>query len=141
MVDVLVLPGMLREEMLAHVRACLPEEACGILGGRRGRDRVTVKQVFVLENELRSPVRFRIHPREQLRAFQQLEKSGMELVGIWHSHPRGPGELSATDLAEAAYPEAALLVWFPSSQPESGWKVRAFFTAAGQVEEVTIVEF
>ena len=52
-----------------------------------------------------------MEPAEQVRAFAEMENKGLELVGIFHSHPAGPGTaeaarvgLSPTDIAEAAYP-------------------------------------
>lgn len=105
--------------MLDHVLAALPEEACGLLGGRNGR----VLRVLPVANAARSSVRFVMEPQGQVRAMMALEAEGMEMVGIFHSHPEGPPGPSATDLAEAAYPEAAHLIWSPAPQ---GWSCRAF---------------
>ena len=105
--------------MLDHVRACLPEEACGVLAGRNGR----VSQVWTIENAAHSPVRFRMQPRAQVRALLDLEAQGLELLAIYHSHPSGPPYPSATDLAEAFYPEAAALIWCSDS---GQWHARAF---------------
>ena len=105
--------------MLNHVQACLPEEACGILVGLEG----SVSQVTPIENASHSPVRFRMQPRAQVEALLDLEARGLQLLAIYHSHPSGPPTPSATDLAEAFYPEAAALIWCS----ESGqWRARAF---------------
>lgn len=112
------------QAMLRHVRSCLPEEACGLLGGGGGRATV----VLPVENLSHSPVRFRMEPAAQVRAMMDLEGSGKELVGIFHSHPAGPSAPSATDAHEAAYPEIAYLVWSPSGQ---GWRCEAFRFDAG----------
>ena len=53
----------------------------------------------------------------------KITEDGQELVGIYHSHPDGPPEPSALDRMEAAYPDAAYLI-FSRSQGE--WKCRAF---------------
>jgi proteasome lid subunit RPN8/RPN11 len=105
--------------MLDHVRACLPEEACGILGGRDGR----VSQQRAIENAAHSPVRFRMQPRAQVEALLDLEAQGLELLAIYHSHPSGPPTPSAADLGEAYYPEAAALIWCSDS---GRWRARAF---------------
>lgn len=115
--------GVLFEEMRAHVFACLPEEACGLLGGKMDGETATVKVVIPVENVLHSPVRFRMDPREQLLAFNHLDDLGLELVGIFHSHPNGPDAPSATDLAEFYYPGVAFLIWSPGGE---GWQLRAF---------------
>ena len=50
--------------------------------------------------------RYTIDPREQLRAFRDMETGGEELVAIYHSHPITQPYPSPTDRAEAHYPEA-----------------------------------
>jgi proteasome lid subunit RPN8/RPN11 len=110
--------------MLAHVMACLPEEACGLVGspqsdGPAGPSPVngaqTIEAVIVLpvENELHSQVRFRMAPAEQLKAFYRLEEQKLELAAIYHSHPQGPVHPSATDLAEFAYPGVWMVILSP----------------------------
>lgn len=115
-----------RQVMLDHTLACLPEEACGLLGGRLvdDGDIVHVERTLLVENELHSRIRFRMAPSEQLRAFQALEADGLELVGFFHSHPKGPSHPSPTDLAEFAYPGVLSLILFPS--PLGAWRMRAF---------------
>ncbi|MEW6568745.1 MAG: M67 family metallopeptidase [Chloroflexota bacterium] len=108
-----------RQAMLEHVLSCLPEEACGLVGGLAG----DVRQVIPVVNILHSPVRYRMDPRGQVEAMRQIEEAGLDLVAIYHSHPQGPEGPSATDLAEAAYPEALHLIWFPDV---GGWAVGAF---------------
>ena len=46
--------------------------------------------------------RFTVDPREILRLQEDLERSGEELVGVYHSHPRGRAEPSALDLRNAS---------------------------------------
>lgn len=119
-------------DVVRHVEACMPEEACGFLGGRGGR----VDFVLPVENAEHSRVRFRMDPLGQLRGMQWLEDEGRALLAIYHSHPDGPSELSSTDTLEAAYPEAALVVI--SREPKS-WTPRAFMVDDGVVREVPFV--
>jgi proteasome lid subunit RPN8/RPN11 len=82
-----------------------------------------------------------MHPAQQLRAFQELENRGLEMVAIWHSHPAGPARLSPTDLAEACYPEAALLVVSPETASDGrvpAWRLCAFRLVAGRPVEVNL---
>ena len=48
------------------------------------------RQVIQIENELHSPVRFRMAALAQLHGFDQIEGQGWELMAIFHSHPQGP---------------------------------------------------
>ncbi len=105
------LPEALWQGMLAHVLSCLPEEACGLVGSLPGENTAAV--ILPIENELHSPVRFRMAPAEQLKAFYWLEERGLDLAAIFHSHPRGPRHPSATDLAEFAYPGVLMLILSP----------------------------
>ena len=107
--------------MRAHVRACAPLEACGLLAGKDG----VVGRVFLIANQSKSPERFRMEPVEQVRALHWMETNRLELLAIFHSHPTGPEALSATDIAEAAY-EVVQIIWSPSSLPEQAWQARAF---------------
>jgi proteasome lid subunit RPN8/RPN11 len=102
-----------------HVLVCLPEEACGLLGGSQG----VVRMVIPVLNALRSRTRFHMDPQGQLSAMQRIEDEGEEIVGIYHSHPAGPPVPSESDLVEAAYPEVAHLIWSPAG---SVWDCRAF---------------
>jgi len=127
----LIIPGWALAEMLSHVRSCLPEEACGFLGGLRG----TVVQVLPVENELHSASRYRMQPHQQYQAMMKIEADGLGLVGIFHSHPHGPEFPSNSDLNEAAIPGALHLIWAPGN---GDWRCRAFLLEDGKVHEVPI---
>lgn len=99
------------EQMRLDVASRAPEEACGLLAGRRQEDQLQASLLFITTNLLHSPTRYRIDPQEQLAAFNRMDDLGLELVAIYHSHPQGPDAPSPTDLAEAYYPEAAYLIW------------------------------
>jgi proteasome lid subunit RPN8/RPN11 len=131
LVEVLFIPERNWQEIVRHVTESLPEEGCGLLGGvtqgRVGR----VELVLPVANQLHSPVRFRMDPAGQLRAFQTLEERGLELIVIFHSHPAGPETPSAMDLADFAYPGVLTLIL--SARPGSpGWKARAFHLGGSQ---------
>ena len=107
------------ETMKSHVISCLPEEACGLLGGVGE----LVYEVFPVTNELHSPSRFRMDPEEQLAAMMHMEEQGYQMVGIFHSHVHGLLSPSETDLEEATYPEVAYLIW---SMIGDDWQCRAY---------------
>ena len=92
------------ETIIDHCRRELPNEACGILGGRTGR----VEAVHPVQSTCPSPVRYVMDPREQLRALDEISRAGGELVGIYHSHPDGPATPSSIDLEGACWPGTTL---------------------------------
>jgi len=119
------------ELMRAEVDAKSPEEACGFLAGT-GQ---CVLAVVPVTNKLHSPVRYQMDPLEQLSAFQKIEQAGYELLGIYHSHPNGPDMPSATDIAEAYYPDVIYIIWYRSSHM---WGCRGFTIREGIVNSVGI---
>jgi proteasome lid subunit RPN8/RPN11 len=125
-------------QMRREVAQCSPEEACGLLSGQIEAGYYRVAAVIPATNELHSPVRYRIDPHEQIAAFNQIDAQGLELVGIYHSHPAGPPDPSPTDIAEAFYPAAVYLIW---SAPEGDWRCKAFLIQDGQVIPVEICVF
>ena len=119
------------EQMRADIEENAPEEACGLLVGLESQ----VSMVLPITNELHSPVRYRMAAREQLDAFERIDQAGLELVGIYHSHPNGPNRPSPTDIAEAFYPEAVHLIWAPQ---DGVWSCRAFRIQEGHLQEVNL---
>ena len=71
-------------------------------------------------------------PYEQLQAFDWIDSQGLELIGIFHSHPAGPETVSATDIREAAY-EVVHVIW---SRTGGIWKMHGFWIESGQAVEV-----
>ena len=116
--------------MREHVARQVPLEACGLLAGKEDR----VEKIIPVRNREQSPVRFRMDPYEQLHAFDWIEARGLELLGIYHSHPAGPEVVSLTDIADAAY-DVVHLIWSPAHDE---WRARGFLIQAGQVTEVSL---
>jgi proteasome lid subunit RPN8/RPN11 len=100
---VLHLSETLRDNLIAVVRQGYPEETCGLLLGRRsGAERVVVqvRQARNLNRE-RAQDRYELDPEDYLAADRDARAEGLDVVGIWHSHPDHPAKPSATDLASA----------------------------------------
>jgi len=114
----------------------MPEEACGLLAGTINRDSYKTVCVIPTTNILHSPVGYRLDPQEQLDAFNQMEGRGWELVGIYHSHPKGPEEPSPTDITEAYYPEAVYLIWCGRT---GDWTCRGFLIQKEMVQEISVM--
>jgi proteasome lid subunit RPN8/RPN11 len=118
------------QQMIAHVDKHAPLEACGLLAGRSSK----VETVIAVTNQARSKVRFVMEPIEQLKAFEWIESNGLDLVGIFHSHPAGPETVSPTDIAEAAYAVVHVIL----ARLEGYWSARGFWIEDGAFSEVTL---
>ncbi len=119
----------MRDDMVAHALDELPNEACGLLAGRDRR----AEQLYAMRNADESPSSYRLEPKQQLAVFDEIERNGMELIGIYHSHIRTEAYPSETDCRQAFYPEAHYVV-VSLADPRAP-VVRAFIIADGQVEE------
>jgi proteasome lid subunit RPN8/RPN11 len=94
----LYVPRRLLEETQAHLRREFPKEGVGLWGGRR-----EVERVIPLPNAHPSPLTaYLAEPLALLKALKALEKEGMALLAIYHSHPKGPAFPSPTDLRRPA---------------------------------------
>jgi proteasome lid subunit RPN8/RPN11 len=97
-----------RAVIIAHAHAQAPQEACGLLAGAGGR----VRRTYRLPNVSDTPLtNFLADPEQQLRAFQDTERRGLEILAIFHSHPASPAYPSETDIARAYYPQARHVIW------------------------------
>ncbi|WP_457591918.1 M67 family metallopeptidase [Geoglobus sp.] len=92
-------------------------ERCGLLSGRVGKT-IEVIGAFELENVRSSPVEFELNPLETLEIFESVEKVGHEVVGVWHTHPRGKAVPSPKDVQGMKnFPG----LWVIIAQGEIGW--------------------
>lgn len=129
----LYLPYHHRATIIAHARAEAPKEACGILAGLDGR----VRRVYRLRNVAPQPeTRYQADPEGQLRAFLDMERRGLAMLAIYHSHPTSPAYPSATDLALAYYPDTYYLI---ISLAQRLPVIRCFSLNGGLIKEEAVV--
>jgi proteasome lid subunit RPN8/RPN11 len=101
-----VIPAAVRGEIVAHARAGLPNEACGILAGAGDR----VERFFPAEPDEPSPFYYRIESRDQIRIMNEIDDAHLDLVGIYHSHVASPAFPSRTDAEQAFWPDAVYVI-------------------------------
>jgi proteasome lid subunit RPN8/RPN11 len=130
MIRQLVIGRECRDDVIAHVESQMPLEACGLLAGKNDR----VEMALPVRNQAQSPVRFVMDPHEQLKAFERIDSTGLDLLGIFHSHPTGPETASVTDIAEAAYDVVHVIC----SKSGGQWNLRGFWIENGQAAEVLL---
>ncbi len=97
------IPQSLYSDLRAHGEETYPHECCGILLGKSDTETLTVHQLIRAGNTRTDSAhnRYHIAPQELIAAQRQARKSGLDIVGFYHSHPDHPAQWSSTDFAEA----------------------------------------
>jgi proteasome lid subunit RPN8/RPN11 len=122
------------EEIVAHAREDLPNECCGLVGGK-GDEVTSVRRT---RNAFEDPMRFNIHPSDLFRVLEkELPEAGEELLAMYHSHPVSEARPSQTDInLSDNWPGT---VWLICSLAEDEPVVRAWSIAEGAATEVELV--
>ncbi|MEJ7606950.1 MAG: M67 family metallopeptidase [Bryobacteraceae bacterium] len=86
--------------MLEHARSTYPNECCGAMIGTIDGDAKIVSEAVVLENAYDGAqgARYELRQEDLLRADSQARQRGLDLIGIFHSHPDCDAYFSKTDL-------------------------------------------
>jgi proteasome lid subunit RPN8/RPN11 len=87
-------------EMVNHAQAAYPNECCGAMLGSSDGDSKTITVALALDNASAGSQRARYELRQEdlLRADREAAARGLELIGIYHSHPDCGAYFSETDL-------------------------------------------
>lgn len=119
--------------MIAHARRDPRAECCGLLAGRDG----AISRVCPAANAAENPATsYEIAPKEIFALMREMRAEGIEMLGIYHSHPNGKNQPSPRDIEQAYYAEAAYFIISPRDDADS--PVRAFSIRGGRVEELEI---
>lgn len=90
-----------------HLEAGYPHEACGVM---LGQDETVTEIIPALNHQTDRPAnRYLIDPREYDRIERDADQRGLQVAGIYHSHPDAPPQPSAFDL-EHAWPYLSYLI-------------------------------
>jgi proteasome lid subunit RPN8/RPN11 len=122
--------------IVAHARAGLPNEACGLIAGRASGDEKIIEKVYLLTNIDQSGEHFSIDPREQLAAVKDMRANSFNPLGNFHSHPLTPARPSAEDIRLAYDPAAIYLIL---SLAESEPVLKAFHLEKNLISEEGII--
>lgn len=127
------------EEMIAHAREDLPNEACGVILGRNG----VAMELHRARNAEASPYRYVIHPEDLIRFHRIVEEKDWQFLVIYHSHVASEAYPSPTDVRMSiwpntdppldAYPDAHYVL--VSLADRENPVVRAFRITGGVVSE------
>jgi proteasome lid subunit RPN8/RPN11 len=131
--------------MVAHARAELPNEACGlVIGSAPAADGGVALRWVPTRNRAASPYRYEIDGADLLRLTIESDDADEVFWAIVHSHVQSPARPSPTDIGLAFYPDAlyVLVSLHPDqADPATGEPgVRAWRIVGGEVFEVAIAE-
>jgi proteasome lid subunit RPN8/RPN11 len=130
-----------------------PLEICGLLAGRRSVDSSLVESTFAevleiypIESEDQSEKTYTLNPLQQLRADKDAVSKGMEIIGIYHTHPATQPYPSPTDVKRAhwegaddlMYPDYSFLI-VSLRQPETP-EPRSFYIRGARIPEDIVEE-
>ena len=121
------------DELLTAAEEVVPEEACGLMGGKDG----AVVKFYPLTNANASSEHYEMLPEEQFAAMKDMRVEGLEMVGIWHSHPETPARMCEEDKKLACTPG---VVYFILSLADPNEPIlKGFEMIDGEPQEVEII--
>ncbi len=110
----LILDRELKAAIYSHGRESYPFEGCGLLLGNASEDANVVQALYPVQNvweiEEERRVRFRIDEKDWVEAELTAMEHGLDVIGIFHSHPDHPPVASPRDLDWAAWPGYSYLI-------------------------------
>jgi proteasome lid subunit RPN8/RPN11 len=127
--------------IIAHARALHPRECCGLLAGRAGQ----VLRHYAITNLDQTDVFYLMEPGEQYRALREIDDAGLDLVGIYHSHPASEAYPSRTDIKHACYEDTTDAIYpdtcyvICSLADPTAPVIRAFFIRDAVVSETDVI--
>ncbi len=75
------------ELIQSELEANKPCEACGVLIGTINGSMALVEKAVPVKNSRRTRTSFELDPKEHYDAWNEAEKKGKEIVGVYHTHP------------------------------------------------------
>ncbi len=127
------LPGAIAEQLRDQALRNANVEICGLISERAGWPR----HVYAVRNIAADPGRFyEMDPAEQIHAMKTMRENGESLFAIYHSHPNGSARPSATDLEQAAYPDALYLIVATGSR--DGGKIHGYYLRENRIENIRL---
>lgn len=86
--------------MVRHASSTYPNECCGAMLGKLDGDAKLVTEAVTIENAFAGAqaARYEIRPEDLIAADKAARARGLDLIGIFHSHPDCDAYFSTTDL-------------------------------------------
>jgi len=94
----ILLSKVFRQSLEQHANEQSPLEACAILFGTSNDKTWETTDIFLTENIDKSEVNFTISNEQLMEGYTMAEDKGLDIVGIFHSHPNSQPSPSNTDI-------------------------------------------
>ena len=117
-----------------HAADDLPNECCGLLIGSAW----SVQRALRARNLRPSPNRYLVDPTDHCAALRSARASGLEVVGVYHSHPAGSLRPSAVDRREASYREFVYLIVSPRPAVDGAADLAAYRLTTDGFQEIAV---
>ena len=93
-----------KSEMIGIGERGYPHEICGLMFGKAAANR-EVTDVFECGNlnKLKPETRYDMDPKDYMKGEALARQKGLDVLGVFHSHPDHPDQASETD-RQAAWP-------------------------------------
>ena len=121
-------------EMIGHAYDGLPDEACGLLVGRF-QPIANVAGFRAVRNADESSRTYSIDGRDLLQAEKEAEATGLEIVGVMHSHTHTTAYPSPTDV-ERSWPGWHYVI---VSLRDGAPSLRSYLIEGGNISEEKVV--
>lgn len=97
------LPEYERQRVQRWAEDGYPFETCGLMVGSRQDAEARVNYITAARNlnTERARDRYELDGEDFLRTDREARAIGLEVVGVWHTHPDHPARPSETDLSQA----------------------------------------
>ena len=94
----ILIPDSFLADLMQHANEESPYEACAILLGNTDEETWQTTEIFLTENIDKSEINFTISNEQLLEGYKRAEENGLDIVGIFHSHPKSEASPSDTDV-------------------------------------------
>jgi proteasome lid subunit RPN8/RPN11 len=91
------------DEMYQDALQSFPDECCGFLFGKEAGEERIITTILVVNNSKEGDKRrrFEIAPKDYLNAERFADENGLQLLGVYHTHPNHPAVPSEHDRVAA----------------------------------------
>jgi proteasome lid subunit RPN8/RPN11 len=108
----LVLPKEIKTRIHQHGEQAYPEEGAGLLLGETNYGKRQVRELLILTNVREEGARrnrYQLSPEDYLKGEEMADSMGLEVLGVFHSHPDHPNRPSEFD-RQWAWPNFSYLI-------------------------------